>query len=270
MKATASGDTLVSRLLTQERDRIRTQLGLTSDGTVSSQTFTLPVLKDGEIYIRFGKSPGTVTLDSTRQPFRPQVPTTNNVVTNEELEARFKAFEDRLIRLLENRSNQSEPNRIIVNNPTTVEQQANPEARRDTTSGRSIEGVSVYTGLATPLQGLLGVRLDYGRIFGDKVILYPEVVLGFGSGTTMYHIGFNAVYPLETVDFIEPFKPYTGLGVGIIAFNNPPSGKSGVQFAGSILMGAEYAFGPGNAFAEYQMINLFGFNRLLIGYRYAF
>ncbi len=268
-KAITDGDTLVARLLIQERDRVRQQLGLES---TENRMISLPVLKDGEIYIRFGKSTsGTVMLDSTRQSDRPAVPVSNNVVTSEELEARFKAFEDRLIRLLENRSGSSEPNRIIVNNPTTVEQQQPArESSSDTTTSRSIEGVSVYTGLATPVQGLLGVRLDYGTIFNDKVTLYPELVLGFGSGTTMYHLGFNAIYPLVTVDYIEPFEPYVGLGVGIIAFNNPPSRKSGLQFAGGLLMGAEYEFGPGKAFAEYQAINLFSFNRLMIGYRYSF
>lgn len=268
-KAITDGDTLIARLLIQERDRVRQQLGLES---TENRMISLPVLKDGEIYIRFGKATsGSVVLDSTRQTDRPAVPVTNNVVTTEELEARFKAFEDRLVRLLESRASSSEPNRIIVNNPTTVEQQQPArEAPTDTTASRSIEGVSVYTGLATPLQGLLGVRLDYGTIFNDKVTLYPELVLGFGSGTTMYHLGFNTVYPLDTVDYIDPFDPYVGLGVGIIAFNNPPSGKSGLQFAGGILMGAEYEFGPGKAFAEYQTINLFAFNRLMFGYRYSF
>lgn len=268
-KAITDGDTLVARLLTQERDKVRQQLGLDA---VDTRMITLPVLKDGEIYIRFGKSAsGNVVLDSTRQSDRPSVPVANNVVTTEELEARFKAFEDRLIRLLESRSSSNEPSRIIVNNPTTVEQQQpKPVASTDTTAGRSIEGVSVYTGLATPFQGLFGVRLDYGTVFNNKVTLFPEMVLGFGSGTTMYHLGFNAVYPLDTVDYIAPFEPYAGLGVGIIAYNNPPSGKSGLQFAGGVLLGAEYEFGPGKAFAEYQAINLFSFNRLMIGYRYTF
>lgn len=271
-KALSNGEDDVAERLMEERELVRAMM------TGSDQrAFTIPVLPSGEVYIRFGNSQNTIrsgtsssegTSTTGGTSDRAGAPATHTVLTQEELDRRLAAFERRLMELIDVRLSGQSPTSVVVSSQTTPVTRVQSGDATDMEPGREIEGVSLVTGLATPLQGMLGVRVDYGTFFNGKVDFQPEIILGFGSGATMYHINMNAMYPLDQLTWIDPLKPYVGIGLGILAYSNPPSIASGIQFTAGFTLGADYELGPGWLFAEYANYNFFKFNRLNLGFRY--
>lgn len=270
-KALSDGNDEVAERLMEERELIRNQISGSDQ-----RSFTIPVLPNGEVYIRFGNAQNTIRSGAEGSPVgngsadRTVVSGTQTVLTQEEFDRRLAAFERRLMELIDTRISGQSPQSIVVSSQTTPVTTVQVRDTTEKDQGREIEGVSIITGLATPLQGMLGVRIDYGTIFNGKVDFQPEIILGFGSGATMYHINMNAMYPLDHLTWIDPLKPYVGIGLGILAFSNPPSNASGIQFSGGFTIGADYELGPGWLFAEYANYNFFKFNRLNMGFRYRF
>lgn len=271
-KALSNGEDEVVERLMEEREQIRAMM------TGSDQrAITIPVLPSGEVYIRFGNTQNTIRSEasttegsstSSGSTDRAGVSATQTVLTQEELDRRLAAFERRLIELIDARASGQSPTSVVVSSQTTPVTRVQSGDATEKEPGREIEGVSLVTGMATPLQGMLGVRVDYGTFFNGKVDFQPEIILGFGSGATMYHINMNAMYPLDQLTWIDPLKPYAGIGLGILAFSNPPSNASGIQFTAGFTLGADYELGPGWLFAEYANYNFFKFNRLNLGFRY--
>ena len=360
-RAVVEGDSAKADFLKSERDMIRSQMmgvgvqkptkrevEVRTAPERDTRTFTLPVLEEGEIYIRFGKP------EPRQQPRKPavsepvQAPTDvetrtqdlENAVSRlldqylqressvevtdtadaklqeielrlnrltealetrpeadhktdarfesfeqkvlellerqpapavqesrQDLDARFDEFERRMLNILEQQSSQTQEREVVSREVQT--RTASSSLTRET-QGRDLQGVSVYTGISIPLQMLIGVRADYGSILGNRLQMIPEFTFGFGSSTTMYNINMNMLYNLDFIPLEEPFRPYAGIGVGIMAFTNPPSNLKGIQLTGSVLLGMEYQLNRGTFFVDYANYNLFKVNRLQAGYRFYF
>jgi len=156
---------------------------------------------------------------------------------------------------------------------TTLETDQDNSARDPNTIEKlNLEGLSATAGFnlaGKPFQFLLGVRADYGDVFGGRFTLAPDATLGFFN-TMSYNVNLNLIADVR-VDSFDPWRPYAGFGVGILGFGEPPQGVKGVQGSFNLLVGAEKLVGEKNAvFLEYMNMNLFKFNRLQAGYRFAF
>lgn len=312
-KALAEGDTLVANNLTSELDRLRretprqvdeptekvteTETEEVVEKKIDDRTITLPVLEEGEIYIRFGKPAPVVPVEAgesqtvrdlerrveqllrdreaarTGQPQpQPQPQTGVTVLPSGDdgsMERRMRQFEERMLELLDSR--QAQNGVTTQPQPQQESASATPDVTviQDRTAGE-LNGIAAYLGASTPYQGVIGVRGDYGSFLSGRIELIPEFVLGFGNDTRMYNINALVLVPLPEIRYIDPFLPYTGLGLGLMAFSNPPDDVAGIQFTWSFHLGAERDLGPGKLFIEYASLNLFSFNRLNAGYRYRF
>lgn len=298
-RAYVAGDSAVARNLETELEKVRREdlrfkrpTDMDQDlrpRPVDDRTITLPVLEDGEIYIRFGKPPAPAPAAAPErdavsdleqrveqllrdreaalrgQPQQQQPGVTLVTPSDDSLERRMSQFEDRIMRLLETRLSETAPAPQASAPGVTVIETGLQEQ-----PAGELNGLAVHLGLANPFQGVLGVRADYGTLLGGRIELMPEFVLGFGSGTRMYNINAIALMPLPQPSFIRPYKPYTGLGLGLMAFSNPPDDVAGIQFTWSFHLGLEHRMGPGDIYVEYVNLNLFSFNRLQGGYRFRF
>ncbi|MCA1800874.1 MAG: hypothetical protein LC662_00265 [Rhodothermaceae bacterium] len=313
-KALATGDTLVATNLSSELERLRsdvprpvdvstekvTDRGMVTDTLkvvekkIDDRTITLPVLEDGEIYIRFGKpapvAPVTPAVTGESQTVRDlerrveqllrereaartgqQQPQSSVTVIpaqgDDSMDRRMRQFEERMIALLENR----QPQTVVTTQPSQGAA-ASPGVTviQERQQSGQLNGIAAYLGVANPNQGVIGLRGDYGTFLSGNIELVPEFVLGFGNDTRMYNINALLLTPLPDVRYIAPFRPYTGLGLGLMAFNNPPDDIAGIQFTWSFHLGAERDLGPGKLFMEYASLNLFSFNRFNVGYRHSF
>jgi hypothetical protein len=299
-RALADGDTLVAQNLTSELDRVRQQVPRAEDIAIDPETgretvierriddrvITLPVLEDGEIYIRFGKPAPTTPARAAgtesetvrdlerrveqllreREAVRTGQPQTGVTVVpsgDDSFERRMRQFEERMMDVLDRRLSQAG----VATQPATTPSSVTVYQERP---AGELNGIAAYLGVANPFQGVLGIRGDYGTFLSGRVELVPEFVLGFGSDTRMYNINALVLVPLPELQYIRPFTPYTGLGLGLMAFSNPPDDVAGIQFTWSFHLGAERNLGPGKLFIEYVNLNLFNFNRLNAGYRYKF
>jgi opacity protein-like surface antigen len=304
-KALAAGDTLVATNLSSELERLRSDVPRPVDEStervidtekvvekkIDDRTITLPVLEDGEIYIRFGKpapvapvTPGVTGESQTvrdlerrveqllreREAARTGQPQPQSSVTvipsqgDDAMDRRMRQFEERMIALLESR----QPQTGVTTQPT---QETTPGVTviQDRPTGE-LNGIAAYLGVANPNQGVIGLRGDYGSFLSGRIELIPEFVLGFGNDTRMYNINALMLAPLPGIRYIDPFLPYAGLGLGLMAFSNPPDDIAGIQFTWSFHLGAERDLGPGKLFIEYANLNLFSFNRINVGYRHTF
>lgn len=304
-RALADGDTLMANNLQQQLDEVRESSMRFSARderqtvrTPDDRMITLPVLEEGEIYIRFGppapaaapapaaqaapQAPAAPDRDATvrelerridqltserdreRDRARTETTTQERSQTDREraLERRIQELESRLDRALD----------AAPRDPETTEETDPVSELPAPVRPGELQGVSVHLGIGNPFQAALGVRGDYGSVLGDRFELIPELVLGLGGDTRMYNINAITLIPLPEIPYvnISPFSPYTGLGVGIKAFSNPPSGVSGIQFVWSFHLGATAEYGPGSLFIEYANQNFFSFNTLNAGYRFRF
>lgn len=306
-RATAQGDTLTARALQVQLDQVR-EASLRLAGAPAHQTMrtpddrmiSLPVLEEGEIYIRFGPpapvqppvvvapaaapQPGaTASGDATIRELERRIEqlTREQARTREQDQrmppsadpatAREQALERRIAEL------ESRLAQATIRSDTTAVSRRIPElqplpAEEAPVRPGELQGVAVHLGVANPFQATLGVRGDYGSLFGDRIELIPEFVIGLGGSTRMYNINALSLIPLNGLPLIDisPFSPYTGFGIGIKAFSNPPSGSSGIQFVWSFHFGATTDIGPGQLFVEYANQNLFSYNNFAAGYRFRF
>ena len=135
--------------------------------------------------------------------------------------------------------------------------------------GYRFVGAVPYLGVRTGgdrTQALIGLRGDYRRLYGGGLRFMPEVAIGFADGVSLQAFG-NFVTPVGTSGILNTgLLPYAGLGAGVTT----ASGLKGFGLALNLLVGGEYAFGPGNGFLEFSTLDFFDYNRLLLGYRFMF
>lgn len=293
-RAEIAGDSLLAARLRAEREQLRAELLSTSAAptppTTPQPMITLPAPVQGELYVRYG--PGTSSLVATQPPAAPAAapPTTPELQALEQrLLARLETIErdrqellrleTRLARLesLLQQLNQGALTVRLQTADTTVT--VRPGAPSETSFLQGFRGVAVFGGanaLGAPRQLLIGMRGDYGTWLGGRLNLWPEAVFSFAGGTSGYNLNLNVTTTLPAwpaPPFLSRFEldatPYIGLGIGLLAFSNPPSRVAGIQTVWNLILGAERAYGPGVLFAEYVSMNFFAFNRFQIGYRLA-
>jgi hypothetical protein len=305
---------------------------------------TIPILEDGEVYIRFGKtstmkvmpeetvrssSLNSMDIEQLRSMIQSILRETlrengiissntraarvDTVVVVREVEKRQdsgktelqinvegaqgqkideKAIEDRVLRKIADQQNDTVKSlerqvadlqkrldsqsttgggsqQVVTSNTSSTQ---NESRDPNTIEKLNLEGLSATAGFnlaGKPFQFLLGVRADYGDVFGGRFTLAPDATLGFFN-TISYNMNLNLITDIR-VDSFDPWRPYAGFGLGILGFSEPPSGVKGVQGTFNLLVGAEKSIGEKNAvFVEYMNMNLFRFNRVQAGYRFAF
>ncbi|HER00439.1 MAG TPA: hypothetical protein ENO22_13950 [candidate division Zixibacteria bacterium] len=131
-------------------------------------------------------------------------------------------------------------------------------------------------GLERPKQFVLGGRLDFGPITSreERLRLVPEFALGLGGGGVSVMAVMNAQYDItdiEAGDYI--LVPYARMGLGVLGLSKDISDK-GTDAVFNLTYGVRIDFGetgllrgigsPG-MFIEHQIIDLFDFNRLVLG-----
>ena len=114
-----------------------------------------------------------------------------------------------------------------------------------------------------PTQFLVGARADYA-FPGKRYRMIPELALGISDGGVAISALGNVAYPFLG-GISEPVQPYAGAGLGFVT----DEGLSGLDLTFNLVLGGEYALANGMTFfAEYGTLDLFDFNRFLVGYRF--
>ena len=287
------------RLRMQEQALLAAPEPADTASNLSGRSITVPVPEHGEIYLRFGEPPSgedevvtygvpsappqaggqNLTAQEIRQIVRETLSNQLEGVDSDDLDVQRLA--DRLDRVedrLENRIDEVSRMRMELlrerEDVTVIERedgQTSVRVERSTAPhtiwGRDLESVLPFTGFRLgegPAQMLVGVRGDYRSPGGGWFRLMPEAALGFGGGTSI-NLAANAAVPIGS-RYVPPYRPYAGLGIGLVS----ESGLSGLELGWNLLAGVEYPFRFGVAFAEFNTLNFFDFNRLMIGYRFAF
>jgi hypothetical protein len=135
-------------------------------------------------------------------------------------------------------------------------------------------------GLERPRQFVLGGRLDIGPITSkaERFRLVPELALGLGGGGVSVMAVINTEYniaDIETGNYL--LIPYARLGLGVFGLSKDISDKgTDAVFNltyGIIIDSGETGFlrniGAPSLFIEHQIIDLFDFNRLLLGLQWS-
>ncbi len=144
--------------------------------------------------------------------------------------------------------------------------------------------VRVYTGMSAggPRQALLGLRADFGRLSRSLPIhLVPELAIGAGGGATSYLVAGNAQYrfaPIARPGGAAVVPELTG-GLGLLLFSGTAPGRpsregvlnlgAGVAVDLAPLFTAAQSYGI-EGILEYQGVDLFDLQRVLVGVRWAF
>lgn len=119
-----------------------------------------------------------------------------------------------------------------------------------------------------PILFTIGVRGDLFRTFLRPIRLQPEFALGLSGDNYAYHLNLDAVYAVPFFErAVDGLRPYAGLGVGMLGFDEAPADESGVQLTFNIRLGTEFNFRSGRFFAEYATFDFFEYNRYALGYR---
>ena len=293
-----TGDELqeLVRLRMQEQALLAAPEPASRASSLSGRSITVPVPEHGEIHLRFGETSAgegevvtygvppqangrNLTAQEIREIVRETLSNQLQGIDSDNLDV--QRLTDRLDRLedrLEDRIDEASRLRLELlrsrDDVTVIERedgQTSVRVERSTTPhtlwGRDLESVLPFTGFRLgegPEQLLIGVRGDYRSPGGGWFRLMPEAALGFGGGTSI-NLAANAAVPIGN-RYVPPYRPYAGLGIGLVS----ESGLSGLELGWNLLAGAEYPFRFGVAFAEFNTLNFFDFNRLMIGYRFVF
>ena len=268
---------------------------------ISNRSVTIPVPERGEIYLRFGATDaedteaqtyglpastaltegGGLSADEIRQIVRETLSEQLQQLDEGDLEAqrladRMDRLEDRIEQRIDSEIRQLRLELLRRREGVTVVRREDGETiirvEEEPTFpyavwGRELNSALSYTGFRVgegPEQLLFGVRGDYRSSEGGWFRFMPEAALGFGGGTSI-NVAGNVVFPVATA-YTFPYQPYTGLGIGLFS----ESGFSGLELGWNLLLGAEYPSRFGVVFGEFSTLNLFDFNRLLVGYRFEF
>ncbi len=157
-------------------------------------------------------------------------------------------------------------------------------ARRDDEGGMMALGMrarnpELYGGFAldSPNQLVFGGLIDLRRPGSTGPLSFmPEVALGFGDGGTSLLLAGNVALRLPTfgVGRTATITPRARLGLGLLRFSGSVDGGSGTQgvlnFAYGVTTNAlgVGGFGRPLVFFEHQGLDLFDFNRLVIGFQW--
>lgn len=266
----------------------------------SNQMVSIPVPEEGEIYIRYGPPPGTITepipggrvalVDTTtvqvqsgaitaaeiqrivRETVRAELAdyegTTTDGVAMARLEQQINARLDELATRVDRAAlRQIDPSPVIVDRRPDADRVTIIDGRTTRSAPGLVAGIPFLGMTAGDASSLtLGVRGDYRTDFLSFLNWHPEFAVGFGTGGYSYNLNAHGVYSL---DFLKRITPYAGVGFGILGFNEPPEDVPGVQFLFNIVTGAEFSYGRSRLFAEYAAMDIGDYHRLIVGYRFG-
>lgn len=285
-------ETLREALRLQETDSLRSQ-ALPSQNKTGSESIDRQQEIFDQLQLRLDELERRI--DSTQRPSQPAP--TGDVrppagVTQDDIGQLERRFEDRLDDRIESlraeiraipRSNttpQPAPPAVVVVQPAesagqtqTVEQ---VEVGSISGSGRQrpsyqLDHIRPFIGYnlgGDPNQFLVGLRAEWQQRQGTSAWRFlPELVLGFGEGSTMINPSLNVAVPVVP---IQRLYPYVGGGLGLLGFLSAPDGTDAFEATLNLLVGTEFDMGTSRLFIEYANIDLSSYNRINAGYRLTF
>lgn len=267
--------------------------------STEGRVITLPVLEEGEVYIRFGKSPATMrpVIDGKTSPSD-----SGWLVKLHKLERKV----DSLQTLLAKRDTLQ---RKIIISPAPVilrmdHQQGTPPADPAPVPSVSVKGVAMDKAFATEktavtdtlevvtpvppkrrvhfLEGRVLAGLGLGAhqngvqlgtqawfaLMGTALKIVPELVYNTGSRNGIGG-SLNAVMGLPHLK-ARPIAPFLGIGYGVRFIENT-SGTGRESFRGlNLMLGGELKFRKANVFIEVSTLRLLDYARIALGYRFDF
>jgi hypothetical protein len=141
-------------------------------------------------------------------------------------------------------------------------------------SARKLSAPTVYGGLAlnSPVQLVVGGRFDYGSLLGRENLRFvPEAAVGFGSGSSFMVAG-NAEMRFGTFMVSGTrVHPRARLGLGLLHVSDD-SKRDGLDVVLNLTYGVVIPrAGTRSAITiEHQALDLFDYNRLLVGMQWGF
>ncbi|HRK72649.1 MAG TPA: hypothetical protein PLL64_00120 [Rhodothermales bacterium] len=264
--------------------------------SADARVITLPVLEEGEVYIRFGKSPATMRsiTDGKTLPADPEL-----LAKLHKLERKV----DSLQTLLAKRDTLQQ--RIIISQAPVILRMGGPQVTStDAAPPVSVKGVGMSRELATEsridadtvetvlpvlpkrniqflegrvLAGLglgthqnglqLGTQAWFG-LTGTSLKIVPELVYN-----TSHRSGIGG--SLNVVIGLPSYKaravaPFLGVGYGVRFIENTnDTGRE--SFGGlNLMLGGDFKFRKADVFIEVSTLRLFDYARIALGYRFDF
>ncbi len=218
------------------------------------------------------------TVRAELQQQRPAEPAAT--VSAEELERQLRERLDQMEERLQERIRQQalELREAQARQAAAVAQQAPPpvDVRVESPAGQAAggeaflrdEGLRPFLGYGFgrgPDQFLLGARWTYSTRLTGPARFRLAFTLGFGQNETAINPSLGGVYPVQ-LEALAPVVPYAGLGLGLLTYNELAT----VDITYDVILGASVSFGPGDAYLEYNTLDLFDIHRFLAGYRIRF
>ena len=125
-----------------------------------------------------------------------------------------------------------------------------------------------------PGQFVMGIRTDLGPLTASRpaLRLVPEAAIGFGEATNSVMIAGHFQYDLDTVNLRgTSIIPYGYAGPGFLFLGDPPRGRAKTEavlnFGYGIVVPVPNRGPSPRVFIEHQGVDLFDLNRLIIGLR---
>lgn len=279
------------------------------DGTVErrgerdddgQQFVTIPIPREGEIYLRYGPSdssginrrpqPGEAAVTAGQmEQLRRQVladlePLLRELMAAERIELR-QMVRDELQRIGAAGLTPEAEQRLLENLEARVALRVQERVGRTDTAGRPARpGFSPrprewrgYVGgnLDRPRQFLLGGRLDLGPLDPRNTALrvVPELAIGGGQGGVSVLVAGNVQFDFDTFRVGgAPLQPYAYGGLGLLVLTDPNPGRAEREAVLNFGYGVNFPVpgrdGGPRLFLEHQGIDLFDLNRLLVGIRF--
>jgi hypothetical protein len=239
-------------------------------------TIEIPVLEEGEIYIRFGES-GTFermgAIADTAGLVEERIAivggdTARMAALIERLDRRLEEIDERLDRM------EAQPRGGVTDLDVDIEEEERierPEAIQEPGEQGVFRGGGIetakyggYTGIGIydPTQALLGFVADLGPAFGGNARFVPQADFGFGEDLS-FTLNGHLVWPLAVRRIDQrPFEPYLGVGLGLFASEGELDLLVPNLVAGAAYLGNRY-----EPFAEFQALGFFDQSRFLFGIR---
>lgn len=246
--------------------------------TGERRTIVLPVLEEGEIYIRFGPAGGSalgarplavgdttaaISDEALRQLIRDEVSalgTAGSDPTVEQLSQQLAALEQRLQERLDRLAGAGTAPTVVTN----VEE-GDPRVSRESRELRPYSGIA--TGDDTQL--LAGVATDIGPAWaGSAFNLVPQVAVGVGEGKPSILLNASLEYRFNEFAVGEKlrFTPMFSAGPTLLSQDGTNIRLSTFIGTGVALTEPSDEVGL-NLFTGYQGVDFFGDGRLLVGIR---
>lgn len=249
----------------------------TAVGYAGERMIMFPVPTEGEIYIRYG-TPGGVNIESrsvtgdSTAPVVPQPEAAPSATTPTPPAPPAPAPDlDAIRQIIRDELRRAGVVRESDEDASDEEAEAVEGVDADESDGEDGGGLKpgrfrAYTGLGLddPTEFVLGTRMNLGPIIADSPFQFvPEVALGLGSDITTYLVAGNLQLPLGNLGGSRQWSPYLSTGLGFLKADS--GGESETEFTVNFALGVDARFGHWAPFLEYQGVQGFDVNRLLVG-----